>query len=133
MCVYLPVTVVYCAMRLGNTPCETSPPVLPPQGRFFPVVNAAPEEVSITPPPVIGNIRRISLRCRSNKRVAYEDCSSSADEGNDSDIDCLSPLSLNQTTDNVVAVRTKAVSNSALRMQLRRLTDKLAEPKIDLD
>jgi hypothetical protein len=96
MCVYLLLNVVYCVMKLGNISCDTSPPVLPPQGRFPPVTNADPEEVGITPPPVLGNVRWIGLRRRSNKQVTYDDLSSSADEGNDTDSDCLSPPSLNR-------------------------------------
>jgi hypothetical protein len=133
MCVYLLLTVVYCTMKVGNVTCDTSPPGLPPQGRFSPVVNGAPEEVCITPPPVLGNVRWVSLRRRSNKLVSYEDIFASADEGNDTGSDCLSPPSLNRLTDNMVEVRAKAVSNSALRMKLRRLADKLAASNIDLD
>jgi hypothetical protein len=43
------------------------------------------------------------------------------------------PPSLKRTADDTVRVRTKAVPNSALRMQVRRLTDKLAAKKRDLD
>jgi hypothetical protein len=35
--------------------------MLPLQGRFFPVVNPAPEEAGITPPPVLGNVSQIGL------------------------------------------------------------------------
>jgi hypothetical protein len=58
---------------------------------------------------------------------------SSDDEYSDSGSDFFSPPSLNRTTDDTVRFRTKAVSNSALRIQVCRLNDKLAATKRDLD
>jgi hypothetical protein len=65
-----------------------------------------------------------SSRLRSKKRVAYYECSSSADEDSDSDLD--SPPSLIRMADNTIEVRKKAVSISLLQMQVHHLTDKLA-------
>jgi hypothetical protein len=120
-------------MKLGNIKYDTSPPMLPLQGRFLPVVNAAPEEAGINPPSVLDNVSQIGVRLCSTKRVALENFYLSADEGNDTESDCVSPKSLNRSNDNVVAVRTKTVTNSSLWMQVRCLTDKLAASKNDLD
>jgi hypothetical protein len=104
------------------------------QGRFLPV--ATPEQVLTTPPRVLGNAATGgpigSSRIHSNKRVAYDECSSSADEHSNNYNDLVSQPSL-KTTGDTVRVRTKAVSNSALRMQVCHLTDKLAARQIYID
>jgi hypothetical protein len=115
-------------MKLGSIPNDIPGNAAPaPVGLFFPVQE---EDVCRTPPLATNTS---SSRLRNNKRVAYEEFERSDIDDEEESVSDGEVCSPPQLIRNNVPYRKIAVSNSSLRMQIRRLTEKLTEAKGDLE